>query len=271
MEAKIKEWEISNIYEASDQGYEVSDQGENTEDREKPWRKKVIFKRENVNGKMSITLSDGIYIDNLNLKPAIQNQIRRLAAMRNPLFYKNQAIGMSNFDTSQWIYLGQDHLSGYIEIPRGLYDKLIDKIQEADISYEINDERQAGRSIKVTFKGQLREEQKPALAEMIKYDNGILHAATAFGKTVLCAALIGEKKVNTLIVLESPALLDQWKEALREFLDIDEEFPEYKTKTGRVRVRKSLIGKLQGAHDSMTGIIDIAMAGSLRKKASCII
>lgn len=71
MEAKIKEWEISNIYEASDQGYEVSDQGENTEDREKPWRKKVIFKRENVNGKMSITLSDGIYIDNLNLKPAI--------------------------------------------------------------------------------------------------------------------------------------------------------------------------------------------------------
>src|SRR5699024_5244588 len=175
-------------------------------------------------------------------------------------------MGMSNFDTSQWIYLGQDHLSGYIEIPRGLYDKLIDKIQEADISYEINDERQAGRSIKVTFKGQLREEQKPALAEMIKYDNGILHAATAFGKTVLCAALIGEKKVNTLIVLESSALLDQWKEALREFLKIDEEFPEYKTKTGRVRVRKSLIGKLQGAHDSMTGIIDIAMGGSLRKK-----
>lgn len=266
MEAKIKEWEISNVYEASDQGYGGSDHRENAEEREKPWRKEVIFKRENVNGKMSITLSNGIYIDNLNLKPAIQNQIRRLAAMRNPLFYKNQAMGMSNFDTSQWIYLGQDHLSGYIEIPRGLYDKLIDKIQEADISYEINDERQAGRPINVTFKGQLREEQKPALAEMIKYDNGILHAATAFGKTVLCAALIGEKKVNTLIVLESSALLDQWKEALREFLDIDEEFPEYKTKTGRVRVRKSLIGKLQGAHDSMTGIIDIAMAGSLRKK-----
>lgn len=266
MEAKIKEWEISNVYEASDQGYGGSDHRENAEEREKPWRKEVIFKRENVNGKMSITLSNGIYIDNLNLKPAIQNQIRRLAAMRNPLFYKNQAMGMSNFDTSQWIYLGQDHLSGYIEIPRGLYDKLIDKIQEADISYEINDERQAGRPINVTFKGQLREEQKPALAEMIKYDNGILHAATAFGKTVLCAALIGEKKVNTLIVLESSALLDQWKEALREFLDIDEEFPEYKTKTGRVRVRKSLIGKLQGAHDSMTGIIDIAMGGSLRKK-----
>ena len=72
--------------------------------------------------------------------------------------------------------------------------------------------------------------------------------------------------MNTLIILESSALLDQWKEALEQFLDIEEQLPEYKTKSGQIRVRKSLIGKLQGPHDSMTGIVDIAMAGSLRKK-----
>lgn len=43
-----------------------------------------------------------------------------------------------------------------------------------------------------------------------------------------------------------------WKNALEKFLDINEELPEYKTKIGRVKIRKSLIGKLQGAHDSMT-------------------
>lgn len=101
---------------------------------------------------------------------------------------------------------------------------------------------------------------------MVKYDNGILHEATAFGKTVLCTALIGEKKVNTLIVLEPSALLDQCKEALKGFPEIAEKFPEYKTKTGRVRVRKSLIGKPQDVHDPMTGIIDIAMSGSLYKE-----
>lgn len=53
---------------------------------------------------------------------------------------------------------------------------------------------------------------------------------------------------------------------MEKFLIIDEPLPEYKTKTGRVKTRKSLIGKLQSAHDSMTGIIDIAMAGSLCKK-----
>lgn len=112
----------------------------------------------------------------------------------------------------------------------------------------------------------LRSEQNKALKELTKYDNGILHAATAFGKTVVCSAVIAEKKVNTLILLESSALIEQWKDALNKFLIIDEELPQYKTKTGRLRTRKSLIGTLQGAHDSMTGIVDIAMVGSLCKK-----
>ena len=259
VETKIKEWSVSDIAE-------VADDNGTAEEREQPWKKEKPFRREDVEGKLRLILSNGLYVDSLNLKAAIQNKIRRLAAVRNPSFYKNAAMGMSNFSTSQWIYLGKDHLSGYIEIPRGVYDELINKIKSAAIPCEIFDERQRGRCINVTFKGELREEQKPALEEMMKYDNGILQAATAFGKTVVCSAMIAEKKVNTLIVLENSALLDQWKDALEQFLDIDEQLPEYKTKTGRTRVRKSLIGKLQGSHDSMTGVVDIAMAGSLCKK-----
>ena len=191
----------------------------------------------------------------------VQNRIRRMAAISNPIFYKNQAIGTSNYDTPRWIYLRKDNLSGYIQIPRGLLDELLEKAKQADIDYEIEDERQQGRNINVDFIGELRPEQDRALKELMKYDNGILHAATAFGKTVVSSAIIAQKKVNTLIILESSALIEQWKEALGKFLNINEELPTYETKTGRVRKRKSLIGTLQGAHDSMTGIIDIAMAG----------
>ena len=142
IEAKIKEWAASDITQAADDN-------ENAEEREQPWKKEKPFRREDVKGKFSLVLSNGIYIDSLNLKAALQNQIRRLAAIRNPIFYKNAAIGMSNFATAQWIYLGKDHLSGYIEIPRGLYDRLIEKIKEADIPFEISDERQCGRHINV--------------------------------------------------------------------------------------------------------------------------
>ena len=241
-------------------------QDRDDEDREKPWKKGNRFTSSEVDGKISITLSNGVYVDSLNLKPSIQNKIRRLAAFRNPVFYRNKAIGTSNFDTASWIYLGKDHLSGYIEIPRGLYEPLTECIEEAGIPYDVADERQGGRSVNVSFKGELREEQVPACREMLKHDTGILHAATAFGKTVVATALIAERKVNTLIILESSALMEQWEESLKNFLVIEEELPEYKTKKGMVKRRRSLIGKLHGQHDSMTGIVDIAMAGSLCRK-----
>ena len=61
-------------------------------------------------------------------------------------------------------------------------------------------------------------------------------------------------------------LMNQWLRRLNEFLDIDEELPEYPTKSGRIRKRKSLIGNLQGAHDTMTGIVDVAMIRSLKRR-----
>ena len=257
LEEKIKEW--SNT---------IDDIAANAaeSDREKPWNRMQHFNKNDVEGKLHIILANGIYVDNTNLNAAMQNRIRRMAAISNPVFYKHQAIGTSNYDTSRWIYLGKDHLSGYIQIPRGLQDELLENIKQADIDYEMEDERQQGRKINVNFKGELRPEQDKALKELIRYDNGILHAATAFGKTVVSSAIIAQKKINTLIILESSALIEQWKEALEKFLNINEGLPTYETKTGRVRKRKSLIGTLQGAHDSMTGIIDIAMAGSLCKK-----
>ena len=81
IEAKIKEWAASDITEAAD------DNG-NAEEREQPWKKEQPFRREDVKGKFSLVLSNGIYIDSLNLKAALQNQIRRLAAIRNPIFIK---------------------------------------------------------------------------------------------------------------------------------------------------------------------------------------
>jgi len=260
IETKIREWKPDPELDYGAK-ITVDDDG----NRIKPWNRVRRFSKNDVDGKMSIILSDRIYVDTINLKPLIQNQIRRLAAFRNPKFYKNIAIGLSNFDNSSWIYMGKDE-NGYIEIPRGLLEELIQKCEEAGISYSIIDDRNAGKSIRVEFKGELRKEQSTAVDKMMEYDIGILNAATAFGKTVVCCALLAKRKINTLILLESSSLIEQWMESLGKFLVIDEEMPEYETKSGRKKKRKSLIGRLQGSHDSTTGIIDIAMVGSLCKK-----
>ena len=98
------------------------------------------------------------------------------------------------------------------------------------------------------------------------YSDGVLSAATAFGKTVVCSYLIAERKVNTLILLQSKDLLNQWVDELNKFLDIKEEPPEYETKTGRKKKRDSVIGILHGSKNTLTGIVDVAMVGSMYSK-----
>lgn len=259
IEDKIKEWQLENPLTNVEKNEVLKETGE------KPWDKSKCFHLEDVNGTMNVILADAVYIDTINLKPRIQNQIRELAAFSNPIFYKNQAMGLSNFENARYIYLGRDE-NGYIRIPRGLLEQLTEMNMKASIPMKVEDKRCTGEQIKVNFIGELKSSQIPAVEALQEKETGILNAATAFGKTVVCCNLIARKKVNTLILLQSSSLMEQWVTSIEKFLNIDEELPEYQTPSGKTRKRKSIIGRLQGAHDSTTGIIDIAMVGSLCKK-----
>lgn len=235
------------------------------QNRPKPWKKKEGFVKSDVVGKMHIVLGDGIYVDTLNLMPRLQNQIRSMAAFDNPVFYKNKRLGYSNYYNFSAVYMGKD-IDGYIRIPRGLCDNLVCACKEAGIHYEIEDHREKGRPIRVAFQGDLRTQQNLAAERLLAYEQGILSAATAFGKTVVCSYLIAERKVNTLILLQSKDLLEQWVEELNKFLIIDEKPPIYKTKSGREKRRDSVIGILHGSKNTLTGIVDVAMVGSMYSK-----
>ena len=235
--------------------------------RPKPWKKKEKFVKTDVVGKMHIVLGNGIYVDTLNLMPNLQNQVRSMAAFDNPIFYKNKRLGYSNYYHFSAVYMGKDK-DGYICIPRGLRENLLDSCKEAGIEYEIVDHREKGRPIRVSFQGDLKMQQNLAAQHLLAFDNGILSAATAFGKTVVCSYLIAERKVNTLILLQSKDLLEQWIDELNKFLIIDEEPPIYRTKSGREKRRDSVIGILHGGKNTLTGIVDVAMVGSMYHKGT---
>ncbi|MFR1037552.1 MAG: TOTE conflict system archaeo-eukaryotic primase domain-containing protein [Clostridium sp.] len=232
------------------------------EKRPKPWKRETRFHKSDVVGTMHLVLGDGVYIDTLNLMPRIQNQIRSLAAFDNPIFYKNKRLGYSNYNNFSAVYMGKD-TDGYIQIPRGLRDTLVNACKEAGIAYDIADHREKGRPIRVSFNGDLRTGQDLAADKMLQHDYGVLSATTAFGKTVVCSYLIAQRKVSTLILLQSKDLLEQWVEELNKFLLIQEEPPVYKTKTGREKRRDSAIGILTGNKNTLMGIIDVAMVGSM--------
>ena len=137
---------------------------------------------------------------------------------------------------------------------------------DAEIPCDIVDKRQVGRLIDVSFNGELYPEQTIAAERLLSFDMGMLAAATAFGKTVIGANLIAHRKVNTLVLVHTVEIMNNWVRDLEKFLTINEYLPTYTTPKGRVKQRDSVIGTFSSQKKAATGIIDIAMIGSLGKE-----
>lgn len=229
----------------------------------KPWEKqrKVSLAAVDFYGVQHIVRANMLYIPANGFSARVRNQILRLAAFRNPDFYKSQAMRLPIYDKPRIICAAEER-DGFLALPRCCEAALVELLENAGAAYEITDRTCAGNPIRANFKGALREEQIPAAEALLEYENGVLPATTAFGKTVIAAYLIGQRKVNTLILVHTQALLNQWKQSLSEFLEIEETLPELPKKRGR-RKERSLIGQLGGTKRNLSGIVDVAIIQSL--------
>lgn len=262
VEERIKEWSAEGILGVLSNEFEADT--ERTNDT-KPWEKtKHSLHKEDVSSVVEIVIADKVYIGTKDMKPRMQNALRRMAAFSNPDFYKKAAMGLSTKGIPRIVFCGYDE-AGYICIPRALLDSVIDRFNEVGISFTLTDNRCSGTPLDVSFNGTLYEEQMRAAKAILEHDNGILAATTSFGKTVVGAYMIAQRKTNTLILVHNTEIQKNWIEDLNKFLDVNAELPEYKTKTGRIKKRKSIIGKLHAGHNSMTDIIDVAIFSSLGK------
>lgn len=256
VEDYIKEWcPDNNPYG------QLQEDGEEPKEREL-FSDRRIFHYSDASDKVRIILENGLYISKKGLQPRFQNALRRLAAYSNPEFYKNLKQGVSTKDMPRIVYCGYDD-GDYIVLPRGIQTALTDALTDAGIQYELTDRRQPGRNVNVRFIGELYPEQADAVEKLSVYDNGVLHAATSFGKTVVGAYLIAQRKVNTLVLVHNVEIMSGWVKALEQFLQIDEPVPTYTTPSGRIKHRASCIGTFNSQKNALSGIIDVAMITSL--------
>ena len=198
---------------------------------------------------IEIVLANQMYVPKKGLSPSLRNAILRLAAFRNPEFYKAQAMRLPVFDKPRIIACAEE-FSEHIALPRGCYGDVITLLESLSIKIIISDQRNIGTPLDVPFCGELREEQLLAGKVLLKHEIGILSAPTAFGKTVLAAWLIAQRKTNTLIIVHRRQLMEQWVTRLSAFLDL--ELKE--------------IGQVGGGRRKPTGRIDVAVIQSLSKR-----
>lgn len=214
----------------------------------KPQQKKVS---EPIPKTIKGVLSQRLYVETEGLSSPLLNKIKRLAAFQNPEFYKKQNLRLSTALTPRVISCAEDH-SQHISLPRGCRDDLQSLLEENGSSLEVEDLRNAGKSIDVQFSGQLTEDQSKAATATLEHDQGVIVAPPGFGKTVLGTHLIAQRKLNTLVLVHRQPLMEQWKTQISIFLD---------------RNPKS-IGQLGGGKRKLTSEIDVAMIQSLSRKDS---
>lgn len=149
----------------------------------------------------------------------------------------------------------------YLGLPRGCEDAVEEFFDDNAVTVSIEDKTNHGCDIDVCFKGTLKDEQEEAVRQLMMNDNGVLHATTAFGKTVTAIGLIARRKVNTLILVHNKALAKQWKEHLEEFLQINC-FPKEEEHNRSRKKGFSPVGMLYTGENSLHGIVDIALLQS---------
>lgn len=198
---------------------------------------------------ISIKLGNMIFVEKKDLPDVFLDRLMRLAAFQNPEFYQAQAMRLSTFGKLRVIACAEDMIH-HIALPRGLLQEVLDLCESHRIAVEVTDHRFRGVPFEVEFHGDRRSTQIEAVKAMAAYDEGVLCAPTAFGKTAIAASLIAHRKVNTLVLVHRRQLMDQWRERLALFLALA-------TKD---------IGQIGGGKNTQTGRLDVAVIQSLIRK-----
>ncbi len=228
------------------------------EEVDKPWRM-TPSRRAKVGpigvpqpSKITIVVADQLYIDRVDLPPAMTARLIRLAAFQNPEFYRAQSMRFPTFGKPRIISCAELH-ARHVGLPRGCLDEAVALIRGEGAEVEVDDLRVIGNPLpsRVRFQGTLYGPQVKAFDALLPHDHGVLAATTAFGKTVVAAALIAHRGRNALVLVHRRELLTQWVERLRTFLDIDPKD----------------IGIIGGGRRKPTGIIDVALIQSLVRQS----
>ena len=197
----------------------------------------------NFAGKIEISFDSQIHIQKRGITERALSVFRNLAVFSNPDFYKAERMRLPVWNKPRYIDCSKETPEELIS-PRGCLEEIKFCLDNLKVEYEIIDNRAIGTLQNFSFNGTLKDNQPKALESLIAHDMGVLSAGTGFGKTVTSTALIAKRNTSTLIIVHTQALLEQWKKAIKHFLDITP-------------------GIISAGKDKSQGIIDIALIQSL--------
>lgn len=137
-------------------------------------------------------------------------------------------------------------LDDHLLLPRGLRDTAIRLIEEARSRVDVDDER-PGDALNLSATFELSPQQQEAVDAVLPHDLGLLVAPPGAGKTVMACAVIGQRQVPTLVLVDRKTLADQWRRQIADLLGVKP-------------------GQLGGGRTRLSGVVDIATLQTLARR-----
>ena len=192
-------------------------------------------------------LGAGLSMDLAQLTPAVMSTFKHAASLVKTRFYELQRLRKWTGDTPRFIKGYDLTLDERLVLPRGLRHRIADMVGAAGSRLDVTDVRIAGREIDVALGAELTDLQSTAVGDLLAHDDGVLVAPPGAGKTVMACAMIAERGVSTLILVDRKALAEQWRSRIEQFLGVRP-------------------GQLGAGRKKLSGIVDVAMLPSLARR-----
>ena len=112
---------VSALCKSGDLGVLIS------EKEDKPWetKRQIVLSVEEYPESLEIVYSNMLYVPTKDLSAGLINKIKRLAAFKNPDFYRSQAMRLPIYNKPR-IVCTAEIFDEYIALPRGCEDALVD-------------------------------------------------------------------------------------------------------------------------------------------------
>ena len=195
------------------------------------------------------TLAQRLYVRRADLPSALHDALRRLACFSNPKFFELQHLRLSTARTPRVISCFED-AGDFLVLPRGCREQMEELLGDLGIGLELTDERVDGTDLNARFTGELDPAQARAAQDMLGHELCVLCAPPGSGKTVIATEMIAARARSTLVLVHRKPLLEQWRERLTQFLDLD----------------PAALGAIGGGRKEPTGLLDVAMVQSLARR-----
>ncbi|KPB06039.1 TOTE conflict system archaeo-eukaryotic primase domain-containing protein [Bacillus sp. CHD6a] len=198
---------------------------------------------------ITIEIKNGLYIKKKLVPSSLAEKLTELVSFQNPEYYKAKSKRLSTANIPRVVRCSYE-TSEHLIFPRGCKEELVSLLNELGINTTFEDSAYEGEPLEATFNGELTSQQVDAVSQLTQHDCGVLSATTGFGKTVAAAALIAERKVSTLIIVDKIQLQQQWINQLKAFLELGNDD----------------VGEVGGGKKKVTGKIDVVTLQSLAHK-----